>query len=46
MAKKLDKTLKELEKDIIYFLTMCTNNDLKLYISDPKEKTFKCLCAI
>ncbi len=38
MAKKLDKTLKELEKDIIYFLTMCTNNDLKLYISDPKEK--------
>lgn len=41
MAKNKNDCLKDLEKDITYFLCMCTKEDAKLLISDPKEKTIE-----
>lgn len=30
--------LRNLEQDILYFLNMCTKDDAKLFISNPKQK--------
>ena len=38
MTRKRGECLKNLEKDIIYFLNMCTTEDANLFISEPKEK--------